>query len=95
MNKVVKIMLLTLLANAALFAVWLIPAYVSNDNDFFGWILIGFLAVGAACLVEMIMGIVFIAGLTKKQVGQGMLLGIGVTVLIGLSVCGGMLVFSS
>jgi hypothetical protein len=39
-------------------------------------------------IAELILGIVFAAGKTKKDFGKGLLIGAGITVLIGLSVCG-------
>jgi hypothetical protein len=38
-------------------------------------------------LLELVLGIVFAAGETKKDLGAGLLIGLGITLLIGLSIC--------
>lgn len=41
-----------------------------------------------ALLGEIICGIAFTISETKRDLGKGMLIGVGITLLIGLSVCG-------
>lgn len=39
-------------------------------------------------LIELILGIIFAATSVNKDLGSGLLLGVGLTLLIGLGVCG-------
>jgi len=51
--------------------------------------LIGLIAL--SLLGQLVIGIVFCTQPAKKQVGQGMLIGLGVFILVGFSVCSIML----
>ena len=90
MNKVVKTMLITVAINLLAGALFLIPAFTSGSRDGLSWALGALVVVGGGLLVELVVGIILAAGNDKRQTGQGLLLAVGVTLLIGFVVCSGM-----
>ena len=91
MSKFVKALLITLAANIGAAAILCAPILVSKEDPT-GWILLAFVIVGLALVIQFIMGIVFVAGNDRKETGKGMLLAVGIILLIGLSICGGGLI---
>ncbi|HNP21041.1 MAG TPA: hypothetical protein PKM63_01600 [Panacibacter sp.] len=73
MNKVVKTALLTIGANIASLLLIFIPVLI--------------MLVLLSLIGQLIVGIVYCTKPDKKQVGQGILLGLGVFLLVGFSVC--------
>jgi hypothetical protein len=91
MNKVLKITIVSVLANIALAVLWIIPSnYAKNENGL-GWFLFGFMISGAALFIQLLLGIIFAAGQVKKDMGKGLLLATGICLLIGLSYCGALM----
>lgn len=81
MNKVLKYAAASFGLNVASLLLLFIPA------------LIGLLALGL--LAQLVVGIIFCTREPKKQLGQGMLIGLGVFVLVGFSACSIMLMNTS
>lgn len=79
---------MAIVANLALAAAWIVPSnYASNENAL-AWVILGFMVSGVALIMQLVLGIVFTAGNTKKETGKGLLLATGICLLIGLSYCG-------
>ena len=93
MNKVVKMMLIILGINLAAAGLLSLPLFFSKGEDGLGWLLVGFVLMGVALLVQLIAGIAMAAGSRRPETGKGMLLAVGIIFLIGLSVCSGTMLF--
>ncbi|MBS1564187.1 MAG: hypothetical protein JST39_07345 [Bacteroidetes bacterium] len=89
MSKFVKALLIVLLGNIALALVFVLPMFMAKGEDGLAWLVLGLVVMGLALLVQLILGIVFVAGQTKKEIGKALLVGTGLLLIIGLSVCGG------
>lgn len=88
-KKFLKIFGLNFLAGFVLF----LPVFfISNENEAaLGWMLIAFILAAILLFVQFVVAFTFILGEKKKELGQAMLLTVGVIVLIGFSVCSGAL----
>lgn len=87
MNNTFKYALIVFGVNLILFVLLLMITNAVGDNLDVALTLL-FLVPILLLLVELVLGIIFAAGKTKKDFGKGLLIGAGITVLIGLSVCG-------
>ena len=76
MNRSVKIALIVAACNSAALAL----AFLITDAQ-----LLLLLAMGV--VVELILAIIFLATKTDSQLGSGLLLAVGITLLVGLGVC--------
>ena len=87
MNKVTKYALIVTVTNLVVFA--LLVVFTINFGDELDVALVLLLFFPLLMLVlELIVGIVYAVGESKKDIGAGLLIGCGLTLLIGLSVCG-------
>lgn len=77
MNKVVKTALITIGANIASLLLIFIPVLA--------------MLIFLSLIGQLVIGIIYCTRPEKKQVGQGILLGLGVFLLVGFSVCSIML----
>lgn len=73
MNKVVKTALAVIGINIASLILVFIPALI--------------LLIGLSIIAQLVIGIMYCTKPEKKQIGQGILLGLGVFLLVGFSVC--------
>ena len=89
MNKVVKYLLITLGINLGAATLLALPILSSKGEDGLVWLLLDAVVMGIALLVQLIVGIVWAAGSTKRQLGQAMLIAVGIVFVVGLSVCTG------
>jgi len=89
MSKFVKTLLITIAANTGVAALLCIPIFNAKGEDGIGWLVGGLVILGLALLVQLVIGIAFVAGTQNKETGKGMLLAVGIILLIGLSICGG------
>jgi ABC-type transport system involved in multi-copper enzyme maturation permease subunit len=87
MNKVSRYALITFAANVVLFVILIGITAAFNDNLDVALTLLLMVPI-LALLGEIICGIAFTISETKRDLGKGMLIGVGITVLIGFSVCG-------
>ena len=87
MNNVFKYAAIVFAGNIILFVLLLMITNAVGDNLDVALTLL-FLVPILLLLFELIFGIIFAAGKSKKDFGKGLLIGCGITVLIGLSVCG-------
>lgn len=87
MNKVGKYALIVFTINVVAY-VFLIMITVALGDNLEAALTLLFLVPIILLLAELILGIIFAVGQSKKALGQGMLIGLGVSLLIGLSVCG-------
>jgi hypothetical protein len=92
MNKIVKITLLTILVNVVVALLWIVPANYPNNENSLAWVLTGFTISGITLPEQVVVGIVFAAGNSKKEMGKGLLLATGICMLIGLSYCGALMI---
>lgn len=70
----------------------LVPFLLFTDSDSaVTWAVCLLFFTGISVAVQIITGIIFAAGNKRKALGQSMLLAIGIILLVGLSVCGSML----
>jgi hypothetical protein len=92
MSKFVKVLLIALAANIGTAALLCLPLLFAKGEDGLGWMLLAFFGMCLALLVQLIVGIVFAAGATRRETGKGLLVAVGILLLIGLSVCGGGLI---
>lgn len=84
-----KIFLYNLLLAVVLFT----PLFfMGNGDGAIGWLVLIFAAAVLSLFVQLIIGIVFAAGTEKKELGKAMLLCVGIFLLIGLSVCGSLII---
>ncbi|HRH60524.1 MAG TPA: hypothetical protein PL045_08135 [Chitinophagaceae bacterium] len=51
------------------------------------YIEVGFLIILLSLFVQFILGIVYALSSNKKKIGQGMLIGLGIFILVGFSIC--------
>jgi uncharacterized membrane protein len=63
--------------------------FIKNDNSI-GWLLILIFLAVLSLFIQLIISVLYINTSDKKEVGQGMLLSVGVFLLIGVAVCGPM-----
>lgn len=63
--------------------------FISDQNQALGWLLIAFIIIAIALFIELITGLIFIVDTRQKELGQAILLTVGVILLIGFSVCSG------
>ena len=89
MSKFVKTLLIVLGANIGAAVLLCLPILSAKGEDGLAWLVLAFIVVGLALLVQLVIGIVFAAGTSRRETGKGMLVGVGILLLIGLSVCGG------
>jgi len=94
MSKFVKTLLITIAANIGAGFLLCIPLFSAKGEDGLGWLLGAFAIMGFALLVQLIIGIAFVAGNSHKETGKGMLLAVGIILLVGLSICGGGMIMS-
>ena len=87
MNKVGKYTLIVFSVNVVTYVLFIFITVVFGDNLEVALTML-FLIPILLLLAELIFGIVFAFSQSKKEFGQGLLIGLGVTLLIGLSVCG-------
>ncbi len=94
MKQLVKTSLIAILANLVFAGLFLIPFFVSGVAErgdyFFRWLLLHSLAL----LIQFVVALILIIQGKRRILGQGMLIASGIIVLIGLSVCGGLILFS-
>ncbi|HEY0676969.1 MAG TPA: hypothetical protein VGD17_01740 [Chitinophagaceae bacterium] len=86
MSKVTKYALLISGLNIVAFIICLILA--NNSNDLGAGLAYLLFIPGMLFLFQLIAGIVLVAGTRHKEIGKAMLITIGVTFLVGFSVCG-------
>jgi len=91
MSKFAKALLITLAANIGAAAILCVPILMSK-KDVLGWLLLAFVIMGIALVIQLIMGIVYVAGNDRKETGKAMLVAVGILLLIGFSICGGGLI---
>jgi heme A synthase len=79
MKKTILTILISILVAAALSIIY----FMTNKDSFaaIGWGIMGFIYIG----LQLIAGIALIRA--KKPIGQGLIIGAGVILLIGFSVC--------
>ena len=87
MNKTTKYALLTAGGNLALFLLLLLLTFATGDSLDVALALLFFLPI-FALLIELVVGIAMAVGEKNKEIGAGLLIGVGLTLLIGLSACG-------
>jgi hypothetical protein len=87
MNKVGRYALIVFSANVLLYILFIAITLMFGDNLDVALTVL-FLVPIIVLLGELICGIVFSVGQSKRELGQGLLIGVGATLLIGLSVCG-------
>ncbi len=89
MKKTTKYALIVFGANVVLFL--LLLAYASyGKNAEEGLMFLLFFPV-FILFCELVAGIAYAVGEKNKEIGSGLLIGLGITLLIGLSVCGVMI----
>lgn len=87
MNRVTTYALMTFGINVAILILLIMVTVAFGDNlEVALWLLL--MVPIVVILAEIILGLVFAMGQRRKELGQGILLGCGATLLIGLSVCG-------
>ena len=87
MNKVGKYALIVFSVNVVTYVLFIFITVVFGDNLEVALTML-FLIPILLLLAELIFGIVFVFNESKRELGQGLLIGLGATLLIGLSVCG-------
>jgi hypothetical protein len=87
MNKVGKYALIIFSVNVLTYILFIAITVAFGDNLEVALTML-FLIPIIMLLGELILGIIFAFSQSKKELGQGMLIGLGATLLIGLSVCG-------
>ena len=87
MNNVFKYAAIVFAGNVILFVLLLMITNAVGDNLDVALTLL-FLVPIIILILELVLGIIFAAGNTKRDLGKGLLIGFGITLLIGLSVCG-------
>jgi hypothetical protein len=90
MNNVAKYTLITIGLNILSVLVLTIPLMFLNNEVSFGLLMVALFAIPVSLILQIVFGISYAVGKTKKDLGKGMLLGVGIILLIGLSVCGSM-----
>jgi len=85
MNKVVKIMLITIGINLLAGLLICLPAILSKGND--GDIVSASLIIAAGLLIQLLTGLTMAASPKQRKTGQGMLLAVGILFVIGFAVC--------
>lgn len=86
-NKALKYALITLGANVVVYVLLIMIVTAVGDNLDVALTLLLLVPI-ISLLGELIFGIIFAVGKTKQNLGAGLLIGFGATLLIGLSVCG-------
>lgn len=89
MNNIFKYALIVFGINVIVYVFLIMITTAFGDNLEVALSLL-FLVPIIILLGELILGIIFAAGTKKKDLGKGMLIGCGITILIGLSVCVGL-----
>lgn len=87
MNKFVKYTLIAFGANIVSFVLFLIPSFTCEGQDCLGPAILGVLLIGLSLLIQLIVGLSFLANERKQLIGQAMLLTVGIFLLIGFSIC--------
>ena len=87
MNNIFKYAMIVFLSNVVVYVIFIMITTAFGDDLDVALTLLLFVPI-IVLLAELIFGIVFAAGQTKKDLGKGLLIGCGVTILIGLSICG-------
>jgi len=87
MNKFAKYTLIAICLNIVSFILFLTPALLYKGHDTFGPAILGFLLIGISLLIQLVIGLSFLANERKKLVGQAIILSTGIFLLIGFSIC--------
>ena len=88
MNKVLKYMLIAIGLNIVSGLLLAAPfLFLKNQDWVVGWLVLSLLLGCLSLFVQFIVGIVFANRESKKDIGKGMLLSVGIILLVGLSVC--------
>ena len=89
MNRFFKYVLIVLGLNLLSILIFCLPVFFphSGQYDALGWLIIGFCLTALSLVIQFIVALVYIGGEKKKELGQAMLLVVGLFLLIGLSVC--------
>ena len=87
MSKFVKTLLITLAINIGVGGLLCLPVFTSRSDEGLSWLLLAFGVVGTGLVVQLIIGIVFVASEPRRETGKGILLAVGILLLIGLAVC--------
>ena len=91
MNKVFKYVLISIGLNILFVGLCLlIFTVLTNGSDSIGGAIGAFFMIVISLLVQLVVSVFFITNPNKKQLGQGMLIAVGIILLIGFSVCGGL-----
>lgn len=92
MSKFWKYFLICAGLNLLYIGLALLPLAISSkDDSVLVALILGFVGGGILLFVQLILGIVFVAG-QKKDLGKAMLLTVGIFLLVGLSVCSSMVI---
>jgi hypothetical protein len=62
-----------------------------TGNDSLGWLIYSFIFFIISLVIQLIVGLAYIVNKRKQELGQAMLLSVGIILLVGFSVCGGFL----
>lgn len=87
MNKFVKYTLIAIGSNIASFVIFSIPLFNCQGENCLGTFIIILFLIGISLLVQLIVGLSFLANERKQLIGQAMLLTVGIFLLIGFSIC--------
>lgn len=89
MNKFGKTLLTVLAANIGFAALFCLPMLSARGDNQIFWLMLALIVVGLVLFIQLIIGIIFTTNSQRKEVGKAMLGGVGILLLIGLSICGG------
>jgi hypothetical protein len=86
-KKVKKVLLKSLGINILAGVISLLPFLFLEGDAIFSWGFLVLIIAAVSLLLQLITAIVYINNAEKKEIGQGMLISVGIILLIGLTVC--------
>lgn len=81
-------MIRTLAFNLIALLLGAIPFFFLNGEDVLNWAILLLVIAGFVLVIQLAIGIVYSITTGKKETGQGLLIGVGISLLMGLCVCG-------
>lgn len=89
MNRFYKYVMIVLGLNILSIFIFCLPVFFphSGQYDALGWLVVGLILTAMSLFVQLILGLVYAGSEKKKELGQAMLLVVGIFTLIGFSLC--------
>jgi hypothetical protein len=89
MSQFVKYTLIAIGLNLLSFGLFILPAFLtSSGHDRGTSLVLAFFGAIVSLIVQLLVALIFLLDEKKKQIGQAMLLSVGLFLLVGFSFCG-------